>query len=85
MLAWGMLDSRAGYERAGQWGNAIASLRWATDYMIRVKELYSVSCVNIHLFDIPQIHPSANELYVQVGNGNEDHSFWGRPEQWTGR
>jgi len=28
--------------------------------------------------------PSANELYVQVGNGNEDHAFWGRPEQWTG-
>lgn len=35
--------------------------------------------------DMFQIHPSANELYVQVGNGNEDHSFWGRPEQWTGR
>lgn len=31
-----------------------------------------------------QIHPSANVLYVQVGDGNEDHSFWGRPEQWSG-
>ncbi|XP_037042777.1 endoglucanase E-4-like [Bradysia coprophila] len=65
MLAWGMLDSRAGYERAGQWSFAIDALRWGTDYMIR-------------------IHPSANELYVQVGNGREDHAFWGRPEQWTG-
>lgn len=42
MLAWGMLDSRAGYERAGQWANAIASLRWGTDYMIRVKQLSSL-------------------------------------------
>jgi len=65
MIAWGILDSRAGYESAGQYANAIAQLRWGTDYMIR-------------------IHPSANQLYVQVGNGNEDHAFWGRPEQWTG-
>lgn len=31
-----------------------------------------------------QIHPNANTLYVQVGDGDEDHRFWGRPEQWAG-
>jgi hypothetical protein len=27
-------------------------------------------------------HTSDNELYGQVGNGDEDHSVWGRPEDW---
>lgn len=27
-------------------------------------------------------HPSPNEFYGQVGDGNEDHAFWGRPEEW---
>lgn len=31
-----------------------------------------------------QSHPSPNVLYVQVGNGTEDHRFWGRPEDWNG-
>lgn len=31
-----------------------------------------------------QTHPSPNVLYVQVGNGTEDHQFWGRPEDWDG-
>lgn len=27
-------------------------------------------------------HPSPNEFYGQVGDGNVDHAFWGRPEEW---
>lgn len=23
-------------------------------------------------------------FYVQVGNGVEDHNYWGRPEDWAG-
>lgn len=41
IFAWGMLDSRAGFERAGQWSFAIDALRWGTDYMIRVKSSFS--------------------------------------------
>jgi len=29
-------------------------------------------------------HPEPNVLYVQVGDGREDHNYWGRPEDWTG-
>lgn len=29
-------------------------------------------------------HPSANEFYGQVGDGNADHAYWGRPEEWVG-
>jgi len=65
MLAWGIVDHREGYEKAGELRNALDALKWGTDWMIKA-------------------HPSANELYVQVGDGNEDHSYWGRPEDWTG-
>jgi hypothetical protein len=65
ILAWGMVDHQDGYEKAGEWRNALETLRWGTDYMIKT-------------------HPSANEIYVQVGDGREDHAFWGRPEDWTG-
>jgi len=65
LLAWGMYDSKRGYELAGEWTNALDSLRWGMDYMIKT-------------------HPSANVLYVQVGDTQEDHNYWGRPEEWTG-
>ena len=28
-------------------------------------------------------HPSANVFYAQVGNGGDDHAFWGAPEVMT--
>ncbi|HEY0992909.1 MAG TPA: glycoside hydrolase family 9 protein [Kofleriaceae bacterium] len=35
MLAWGLVEFRAGYVAAGQLDFALANLRWATDYFIR--------------------------------------------------
>ncbi|CAL8072396.1 unnamed protein product [Orchesella dallaii] len=63
MLAWGMVDFKAGYVKAGQWEHAKAALKWGTDYMIK-------------------IHPEPNVLYVQVGDAQIDHNYWGRPEDW---
>lgn len=28
-------------------------------------------------------HPSPNELYIQIGDGDADHAFWGRPEEMS--
>ena len=28
-------------------------------------------------------HTATNELYGQVGNGEADHAYWGRPEDMT--
>lgn len=28
-------------------------------------------------------HVAPNKLYGQVGDGNADHSYWGRPEEMT--
>ena len=27
-------------------------------------------------------HPTKYEFYGQIGDGNEDHSIWGRPEEY---
>ncbi len=27
-------------------------------------------------------HTKEREFYGQVGNGDEDHNYWGRPEEW---
>ena len=27
-------------------------------------------------------HTGPNELYGQTGNGHQDHSYWGRPEEY---
>ncbi|HEX8914633.1 MAG TPA: glycoside hydrolase family 9 protein, partial [Humisphaera sp.] len=35
LLAWGVVDARAGYERSGQLPHALASLRWVCDYLVR--------------------------------------------------
>lgn len=37
-LAWGMLDSKEGYQKAGQWDNGLSCLRWGLDYFIKVKQ-----------------------------------------------
>ncbi len=29
-------------------------------------------------------HPNANTFYYQIGEGNEDHTYWGAPEQQPG-
>lgn len=30
-----------------------------------------------------QAHPEPHKFYCQVGNGNDDHNYWGRPEDMT--
>lgn len=47
---------------------ALQTVRWGLDYMVKA---HSVS-------DDPSV------LVAQVGNGNQDHSYWGRPEQMPG-
>ena len=34
-LGWGMIDYQAQYKEAGEWTNALDSLRWALEYFIR--------------------------------------------------
>ena len=34
-LAWGGLESRAGYEHAGEMGTLLKTIRWGTDYFMK--------------------------------------------------
>lgn len=64
MLAWGALESPAGYTKAGQLDEIKDNLRWVNDYFVKA-------------------HTAPNELYVQVGNGTDDHKWWGPAEVMT--
>lgn len=63
-LAWGILEFTQAYQTAGEYNNALDSIRWPLDYFIKC-------------------HTQTNFLYGQVGDGNIDHSWWGRPEDMT--
>lgn len=45
MLAWGMYDSKLGYQKSGEWINALDNLRWGMDYMIKV--LHTTIALNV--------------------------------------
>ncbi|XP_076452170.1 uncharacterized protein LOC143287772 [Babylonia areolata] len=40
-------------------------------------------CVEWPLRYLLKCHVSEDQLYVQVGDGSKDHSYWGRPEDMT--
>ncbi|XP_071109686.1 uncharacterized protein [Haliotis cracherodii] len=40
-------------------------------------------CIKWPLDYLLKCHTGKDELYVQVGDGNTDHNFWGRPEDMT--
>ncbi|XP_050412030.1 endoglucanase A [Patella vulgata] len=41
---------------------------------------YMYDCIKWPLDYFLKAHTKANELYIQVGDGGKDHSYWGRPE-----
>lgn len=92
VLAWGLLDFKEGYEKAGELKNGMGAIRWATDYFIKVTihhiqtfTLRSGSHLQRYGFNLKfQCHPTPNVYYGQVGDIQLDHNYWGRPEDWTG-
>ncbi|KAG4076480.1 hypothetical protein HA402_014444 [Bradysia odoriphaga] len=44
----------------------------------------ALDCLRWGMDYMIKTHPSANFLYIQVGDTVEDHNYWGRPEEWTG-
>jgi len=35
MMAWGMVESSEGYKKGNEWTNALAALKWGTDFLIK--------------------------------------------------
>ena len=50
LLAWGAAESGEGYKAAGQWSQALNTVKWATDYFIKCHtaddELYAQVRIN---------------------------------------
>lgn len=63
-LSWSVVEYGDRLDAAGELGHALDAVRWGADYLTRA-------------------HASAGggeALYVQVGDGDSDHSCWQRPE-----
>lgn len=63
-------------------------LEWG---LLQYKDAYVNSGELEHMYDcirwplewLLKCHTAPHELYVQVGDGSKDHSYWGRPENMT--
>ncbi|MBV7335694.1 glycoside hydrolase family 9 protein, partial [Chloroflexi bacterium TSY] len=65
MLAWGAVEYRDAYASVGQLDELEQNLRWVNDYFLKA---------------FTNDSPGNYEFYGQVGNGSQDHSWWGSAE-----
>ncbi|CAG0886960.1 unnamed protein product [Darwinula stevensoni] len=84
VLAWGMIEYANVYKRPCLAAAGRAQLRWATDYFIKYSkgQILESRRSSEHIMMSFQAHPSAKKLFGQVGKGDVDHKYWGRPEDW---
>lgn len=61
-LAWGGIEYYDAYQDAGQLIHLSRNLKWATDYLLN---------------SFANDNPGEYVLYGQVGNGKQDHKWWG--------
>ena len=67
-LAWGGIEYQKAYQQMGQWDELLDAVKWGTDYFLKA-----------HVSE----NGKTQALYVQVGDGNLDHAYWGAPETMT--
>ena len=65
MLAWGGVEYESAYKQAGQLDELLDAVKWGTDYFLKS-----------HVTE----GGKTKEFYAQVGDGDADHAFWGKPE-----
>lgn len=61
-LAWGGVEYYDAYQKSAQLGHLSQNIKWATDYLLN---------------SFANDNPGEYVLYGQVGNGKQDHSWWG--------
>ncbi|NET47406.1 MAG: glycosyl hydrolase family 9 [Merismopedia sp. SIO2A8] len=66
LLSWGVLEYQEGYVQSGQLDEAMAAIRWGTDYLLKAHESNA---------------QGTQALWGQVGDGDRDHSYWGPVEE----
>ena len=98
VLAWGGIAYPGGYTNSGQTSYLLDAVKWGTDYFIKCHVSPNVFYGQVILkqkkifFDLLSnvayttcINPKFKykSLFLLVGDGNTDHSYWGRPEDMT--
>lgn len=61
-LAWGGVDYKTGYTKAGLWTRFLECLKWGTDYLLKL--------------DVRNGSNVVTQFVTQVGDGEDDHSVW---------
>lgn len=61
-LAWGGVEYYDAYQKSGQLEHLSQNIKWATDYLVN---------------SFANDNPGEYVLYGQVGNGKQDHKWWG--------
>ena len=64
-LAWGGIEYYDAYQEAGQLDDLSRNIKWATDYLLN---------------SFANDNPGEYVLYGQVGDGEQDHKWWGSLE-----
>lgn len=64
-LAWGGIEYYDAYQKSGQLDELSQNLKWVTDYLLN---------------SFANDHPGEYVLYGQVGDGKQDHQWWGAAE-----
>ena len=70
MLAWGGVEYKEAYQRAGQFDELLDAVRWGTDYFLKAHETSN---------------GKTSRFWVQVGESQYDHSVWTSPEKIESR
>lgn len=65
LLGWGLQAYQDGYIRSNQYDEALDALKWGTDWLLKAHETDA---------------QGTTAFWMQVGNGDEDHSTWIPPE-----
>ncbi len=68
LLSWGVLEYHDGYQQSGQLDEALAAIRWGTDWLLKT-----------HVVE----NGKTQALWVQVGDVELDHNVWNAAETLT--
>ncbi|THH33576.1 hypothetical protein EUX98_g518 [Antrodiella citrinella] len=76
-VCWGAMNYGKGYDASNQTVYLDDMLRWGLDWLIKVRGSFHGSLSVCVTYSRTKAHPSANTLYVQVGDADLDNAYWG--------
>jgi hypothetical protein len=66
LLSWGVVEYRDAYQSSGQLDEVLDAIKWGTNYLLKAHKTDS--------------NGKTTAFWGQVGTGELDHAYWGKPE-----